>query len=29
MGFNEIDGHIFLGINDKGGKHILKGVYIS
>lgn len=27
MGFNDIDGHIFLGINDKGGKHILKGVY--
>lgn len=29
MGFNYIDGHIFLGINKKGGKHILKGVYVS
>lgn len=29
MGFNDIDGHIFLGINEKGGKHILKGVYVS
>ena len=28
MGFNNIDGYIFLGVNDKGGKHILKGVYI-
>lgn len=25
MGFNEVDGFIFLGINDNGGKHILKG----
>lgn len=29
MGFNDVDGHIFLGINEKGGKHILKGIYIS
>ena len=29
MGFNDVDGHIFLGINEKGGKHILKGVYVS
>jgi len=29
MGFNDIDGHIFLGINEQGGKHILKGVYVS
>lgn len=29
MGFNDIDGHIFLGINDNGGKHILKGNYIQ
>ena len=29
MGFNDIDGHIFLGINKIGAKHILKGVYVS
>ena len=29
MGYNDNDGYIFLGINDKGAKHILKGKYIS
>lgn len=28
LGFNDIDGHIFLGINDNGIKHILKGIFI-
>jgi hypothetical protein len=27
MGFNETDGFIFIAINNKGGKHILKGTY--
>ena len=27
IGYNDIDGHIFLGINEQGGKHILKGMY--
>lgn len=27
MGCNDTDGHIFIGINIGGGKHILKGVY--
>jgi len=25
MGYNDTDGYIFLGINEVGGKHILKG----
>lgn len=27
MGYNDADGYIFLGVNEKGGKHILKGIY--
>lgn len=29
IGFNDVDGHIFLAINSKGGNHILKGIYVS
>ena len=29
MGENEQDGLIFIAINDTGGKHILKGNYVS
>ncbi len=29
LGFNDIDVYIFLGINETGGKHILKGLYVS
>lgn len=27
MGFNDVDGNIFLCINEKGCKYIIKGVY--
>lgn len=27
LGRNDIDGIVFLAINDSGGKHILKGNY--
>ena len=27
MGHNDIDGTIFLAINEVGGKHILKGTF--
>ncbi len=28
LGFNDIDGYVFLGIAKNGWKHILKGIYI-
>jgi len=29
MGENEIDGTVFIAINEKGGKHILKGSILN
>lgn len=29
MGFNDEDGYIFIGINEKRCKQILKGIYVS
>lgn len=29
LGFNDVDGYVFLGIDHKDCKHILKGGYIN
>jgi hypothetical protein len=29
LGTNDIDGDVFLGITEKGGRHILKGLFLT